>query len=273
MKRVGALLIFMVVAASATASLAHADSMAYVHYSRGIDFAAQGNFSGAKESFDRALAVDPQHYPTLRCMVVLKDIREGRIKEHTGVYLFRAFSAYNRYKTDDAIQALNKAAELDPGYAPVYFHRGVAYRDKKLSKEALEDYNKTLEIDPKYAPAYISRANLYCDQSQFDLAIADYGRALETEPCSVIALYSRGNAYEAQGRHQQAIADYDRIFEINPGFPHAYVGKALVYEKTGRPKEALAVLKAYLDKVDLSEQEPAQVKWVSDKVTELEKLP
>jgi tetratricopeptide (TPR) repeat protein len=250
-----------------------ADSIALYSYEQGVSLAAQGKFDEAQASFEQALKEDPHNYPVRRCLSVLTDFRHKRIKEQTALTLFRAFSAFNRSRPDEALKDLNKTAELDPDYPLIYSHRGDVYLEKGRPREALADYNKALEIDPTYAAGYVSRGNFYAGQSQFNLAIADFDRALQIEPGNIPATYSRGNVYGQQGRFDAAIADYTRLLDINPLYPHAYVRKGLAYEKSGRIPDALAAYKAYLEKLNLRDQDPRQVKWVQDKVKSLEKQP
>ena len=273
MKLTGRFGMLVILAVLLNPSFAFAASMALQYYQQGVQLAAQGKFAEARASFDQVLKVQPQNYPVQRCISVLADVEKRRIKEETAAYLFRGFAAFNLYKTDEAIQELSKAVELDPGYPPAYSHRADAYKDKGQVKEALADYSKALAIDPKYSVAYLNRANLYAGKSEFDQAVADYTRVLQIESRNILAYYSRGNAYAKQGHHEAAIADYDALLAINPLYPHAYVRKGLSYENLGRPEEALAAYKAYLQKLTLGEQDPQQVKWVQDKVKSLEKQP
>ena len=264
--------ILVLVALSLMVSLASAaDPMA--NYDQGVQLAAQGKFAEANAAFEQALKLDPQNAPVLKCLSVLTDVREGRLKDQTALHLFRAFASYNRFRTDDAIKELNRAAELDPRYALTYSHRGDAYADQGKLDQALADYGRALEINPGYAMAYLNRGILYAKQSRLDQAMADFNRALKADPRYMQAYYSRGNVYGQQGRWDQAIADYDRLLEINPGYPHAYVRKGLALEKAGRLPEALATYQAYLQKVNLPAQDPRQVQFVRDKIKSLEKQP
>lgn len=251
----------------------YADSTAFYHYNLGVQLAAQEKLQEAKIALDQALLIDPQNYPVQRCLLILADVENKRIKKQTVVHLFRGFFSFNRYKTDEAILELNKAIELDPQYAIAYSHRADAFRDKRLIKEALADYGKSIELAPKYTTAYLNRANLYADNSDFDRAIDDYNHALEVEPLNIIAYYNRGNTYAKKGRYEQAIADYNTLLVINPLYPHAYVRMGLAYEKLDRTRDALAIYKAYLQKLDLQKQDRLQIKWVQDKVKSLEELP
>lgn len=263
----------MILTVLLTTKAVQAESKAHIYYDQGLALAAQGKFADAKETFEQGLKTDPQNYPALRCLSVLRDLEHGRIKEKTAVHLFQAFSAFNRYRSDTAIQNLNQAAEIDPDYPLIFVHRADAYLDQGRSREAMADYNKALEIDPEYAAGYVNRGNYYSRQGQFDRAIADYSRAIQIEPKNVLAYYSRGNAYGRQERFEAAVTDYNKILEINPQYPHAYVRKGLAWEKAGRLQEALAVYKAYLQNLNLQDQDPRQVKWVEDKIKSLEKQP
>jgi tetratricopeptide (TPR) repeat protein len=271
MKLIDWLQVLVILAICLMMSSVYADSTALYYYNLGVQSAAQGKLPEAKTAFDQALLVDQQSYPVQRCMLILADVENKRIKKQTAVYLFRGISFFNHYKADEAILELNKAIELDPQYALTFSHRADAYKDKGQFQEALADYGKALELAPKYATAYLNRANLYADNSDFDRAIADYRRALEVEPANILAYYSRGNTYAKQGHYGQAIADYNALLEINPLYPHAYVRMGLAYEKLDRTKDALAIYKAYLQKLDLQKQDQLQVKWVQEKVKSLEK--
>jgi tetratricopeptide (TPR) repeat protein len=264
--------ILVMVALSLMANLAYAADPRAI-YDQGVQLAAQGKFAEAQAAFEQSLQLDPQNAPVLKCLSVLTDVRERRIKEQTALYLFRAFASFNRFRTDDAIQELNRAAELNPRYALTYSHRGDAYADQGQLDQALADYHRALEINPRFAMAFLNRGILYAKQSRLDQAMADFNRALKADPLYVQAYYSRGNVYGQQGRWDQAIADYDRLLAMNPGHPHAYVRKGLALEKAGRLPEALATYKAYLQKVNLPAQDPRQVQFVRDKINSLEKHP
>lgn len=251
--------------------LGYPESPAFYFYDQGVRLAGEGKLAEAKASFDRTLQADPQNFPTQRCLSILKDIEEQRIEESTGVHLFRAILFFNGYKTDQALQELKKAAEFDPSYALVYLIRADVYQDQKRFDEALASYEKALNLKPRSAMIYLNRANLYVQLSQFDRALEDYDRALEIDPRNILAYYNRGNARAKLGRLQQAVDDYNALLTINPTYPHAYVRKGLAFEQMNRPLDALSSYQAYLKNVNLKIQDPAQVKWIQDKIKTLDK--
>lgn len=58
---------------------------------------------------------------------------------------------------DLAIDAYNKAIELDENADYAWFNRGNAKFEQKLYKEARLDYNKTIILNSEYAEAYHGR--------------------------------------------------------------------------------------------------------------------
>ena len=58
---------------------------------------------------------------------------------------------------DLAIEAYNKAIELDKNADYAWFNRGNAKFEQKLYKEARLDYNKTILLNAEYAEAYHGR--------------------------------------------------------------------------------------------------------------------
>jgi tetratricopeptide (TPR) repeat protein len=79
--------------------------------------------------------------------------------------------------------------------------------DNRLDK-ALDAFNKAIELDPKVAKAYVNRGGAYVKLGNYKQAIADYDKAIELTAEFALAYYNRGLAYSAFGNHNQAIADW-----------------------------------------------------------------
>lgn len=58
----------------------------------------------------------------------------------------------SQLRWDSAIEAYTRAIEMDPGYARVYFNRGLAYAALKHYDEAITDYEKAVALDPSMRP-------------------------------------------------------------------------------------------------------------------------
>src|SRR5208282_248957 len=85
---------------------------------------------------------------------------------------------------NEAIDAFNKALELNPKYAAAYYNRGAAYYYLGSYNQAIADYNKAIELNMKDAMVYYNRGSAYYSLGKYDLAIADYDKAIELDPKS-----------------------------------------------------------------------------------------
>ena len=79
--------------------------------------------------------------------------------------------------------------------------------DAKRWNEALNAYNKAIDLNPNDASAYNNRGLAYDNLNKDDLAIADYNKAIELNPKDADAYYNRGNAYGRLGNSTYANQD------------------------------------------------------------------
>ncbi len=106
-------------------------------------------------------------------------------------------TGYNKYLEEDyagAIEDFNKASELAPQNAEIYYLRGVCKSSIDEKASAMVDYNKALNINPKYAEVYYEKAYLYLQDQNAEEAIKALDRVLELNPDMAAAYVSRGTA-------------------------------------------------------------------------------
>ena len=63
---------------------------------------------------------------------------------------------------------MNKAIELNPKDAGLFYGRGVAYESKGDHDKAIADYTEAIRLDPKSADAYCDRAGAYMGKGSYD---------------------------------------------------------------------------------------------------------
>ncbi|CCQ66146.1 hypothetical protein CWATWH0402_5779 [Crocosphaera watsonii WH 0402] len=76
----------------------------------------------------------------------------------------------NRY--DEALKAINQGIQLAPR-AVWYSHRGLIYNEQEKFDLALADFNKAIQLNPNLATVYYNRGLVYEQQEKFDLALTD----------------------------------------------------------------------------------------------------
>jgi tetratricopeptide (TPR) repeat protein len=112
-----------------------------------------------------------------------------------------------------ALDAYNKAIQLDPGFALAYFNRANTrlqmiedlkeqeslpvvisfgnnlqqpYFSTKTPlpdyKDVIDDYNKVITLNPDFRFAWFYRANIKAKLADYEGAVQDYSKAIELEP-------------------------------------------------------------------------------------------
>ena len=215
--------------------------------------AALGKHELALASYNRALAVQPNHADALNNRGnTLKEL--GRLDEALASYN-RALTAQpnnagalnNRGVTllllkrlDEAVASFERAATLRPDYAEAHYNRGNALYELKRYDEALASYDRTLALRPNVSGVLCNRGNALRALKRFDEAIASYDRALVLQPDLVEAHTSRGAVLAELKRFDDAVAAYDRALALRPGDVAAANSRGVILYEMKRYDEALA---------------------------------
>jgi tetratricopeptide (TPR) repeat protein len=98
-----------------------------------------------------------------------------------------------------------------------WFKKGYAlwYRTKN-NKEAMQAYDKAIEIDSHFSRAYAGRAQIYNDWEQYQKALSESELAIKFDPNYAWGFNCRGTANARMGNYQKAVPDYTRAIELDP---------------------------------------------------------
>ena len=163
----------------------------------------------------KATRINPYRYLGVACNIVNRKSRE-KGKFNAASYLY-------------VIPFLNKALEINPEDAGLYFNRGIAHIDNGDTDHAMADYVRAIELEPGFAEAYNNRSLIYRDSGMFDLSLQDCDKTIELRPDNTELQFSRGIVYAAKGDWERAAADFD--IAKNRGMSPAYLFHA-EYEST-----------------------------------------
>ena len=212
-----------------------------------------GHFPAAEKIYLAILDLDPDHFDALQLLGALEVQRRNY---QTAIdYLDRALTlkpgyAQGHYHRGVALQALNRLEEalanydqalsIDPGYLEAQYNRGIALQAIGRFEEALASCNQVLQIRPDNAGAYGNRGTALQALGRFEEALTCFDQALRIKPDDAEAHNNRGNALHSLKRFDEALASYDEALRIRPDYAEAYSNRGGGLQQLGLLKEALA---------------------------------
>ncbi len=135
-------------------------------------------------------------------------------------------------KTGEIGQALNEylaALKINPNDAKTHNNIGNAYSEQEKLTYAVSEYQQAITLDPNFADAYRNLAIVYVKQEQFTLAVTRLRQALILAPKEAACYNQLGQVYSRMGEYQQAIAQFKKAIELKTDFTEAYHSLASAY--------------------------------------------
>ena len=140
-----------------------------------------------------------------------------------------------------ALDAFNRAVELDP-LAPEYLnHRGLLRYEMGDTEGAQQDFEQAVRISPSFAAGFNNLGLILQIQQQDELALRAFNRALEIDPSYFPGYCNRGNVYLDAGNLTEAKRDFERAIALKPQESHPYVSKAMTCLVGGEYPEGWAL--------------------------------
>ncbi len=140
-------------------------------------------------------------------------------------------------RLEEALEAYNKATELDPQLAEAWYNKGVALDELGRLEEALEAYNKATEIDPQLAKAWYNKGVALYKLGRLEEELEAFTKAIEIDPHYARAWYNKGVTLGQLGRREEELEAYNKAIEIDPKDAQAWHNKGAILYELGRPPE------------------------------------
>lgn len=118
---------------------------------------------------------------------------------------------------EQAIEAYETAAKLDPSSAGALVNLGTIYFNTKSWKKAEHFYKVALEVDPDYPLAHFNIANLYDELGDDANATRHYAHAVRLNPQYADAHYNLALLYQGHGQLMEAVRHWQIYLKLDPG--------------------------------------------------------
>jgi len=157
-------------------------------------------------------------------------------------------------RLDEAIGHYERAAALEPDYAPAYNNLGTALRAKGHLDEAVAAFERALIVTPDYADAHYNLANTLMEAHRTGEAADHLQTARRLLPASAAIHNNLGKALADQGRLEEAVAELRQAAALDRASAKARRNLGNVLAARGEFTEALAQLQQafQLDPADVA---------------------
>ncbi len=152
-------------------------------------------------------------------------------------YLLRGDGYFKDGKPQQALEAYNRALELNPDNLEGYASRGSVYFFTGDYDRAEQDFLHVLEKNPYQVDAYTAYASTLAAKGDFNNALTVLNLALRLKPSKPEIFFSRAGVYFMLGRYPEAVTDYTSVINLRPA-AEVYNARGAVYERMGKKELA-----------------------------------
>lgn len=192
-----------------------------------------------------------------------------------------AYCYYALEKFDKALEALDFAIAINPGYLSCYHLKGEIFFEKEEYEKAIDIYNevinevnnsdivslcsigdcyiklkdfekaqnyynKALEINPFYGDAWYGLAQIDKEKEHLDECIIKIKKAIEFNSENADYWFSLGEIYKNQNKKDLALEAFSKAIEIEPSDYESWIEYARIYFEENKIYDAIDILnKAY----------------------------
>lgn len=175
----------------------------------------------------------------------------------------RGIDLHNKGKHDDAIEAYNKAINIDPYFSPAWGNKGTALADQGNFDEAIKAHDKAIALNQQAATFLNSKVYALFNQHSHEEDVEALNRrsakAFTNKGATIQiqgkALRDRGDNHLAQGKYSDSIDAFDNAIKYDSKEVGAFSNKG----------SSLAALEEY-DKAIEAHDKAIKLKPLSPKV-------
>ncbi len=157
--------------------------------------------------------------------------------------------AYELRETEPgtAIGYYRAALAVRPGTTVLYHHLGMCLHKAGRTDEAIDTLRRATQIDSRFRGVYNDLGIMLEAKWRLDEAIEQYEQAIRVDPAYALSRYNLGRALIVRNRLDEAIDHLKRATEINPKWVDAQTELARALLLRGRRDEAMGHIRERSD--------------------------
>ena len=179
---------------------------AFQHFIRGDWYEIAGDLTSAIEEYKKALELNPE------------------------VYEIRLALAHAYYRQDRMEEAITEAQKIEPQTSQLFSFLGDCFRNLRKNEKAIEAYEKAIQLDATNADAYWNLAILYQILGKSEQAIGELRKLSQIYPFNPGIRMQLGGMLFKSNRWDEAIDEYKKVTQLNPEEVKAWLALGTIYE-------------------------------------------
>jgi tetratricopeptide (TPR) repeat protein len=182
-----------------------------MHHNLGQHLAQNGDYVGAKNSYLKALELEPKSFVT---SYQLASLLAEKFGDKAGL--------------EEAADCLERAIAFQPQQAELFYLLGnIRYRLAR-SDDAIASFLKALEIDPKHSGAANNLGALLVAKGKDDEAMNLFTKAIQDNPANLDACDNLAQTLVKKGKHEEAVAILRKALKLAPNHPGCHIRLAWI---------------------------------------------
>jgi len=220
---------------------------AYEYYTKGQELRIKGKWEEARQSFEKALEIDPSYAmayyglsriywatenPELHKMALKKAMElSEKSSEKDRLYIEGYYAKMIEGNQEKASSILTELVRKYPREKDALIQLAWDYYNRRRYSEAEKIYRKVLDLDPSYYHGLQNLTHIYALQKNYDMALELIEKLAELHPYEFKVYWLWGDIYKAQSKLDEALKKYVEALSVNPewfvfywriGLIHAY---------------------------------------------------
>ncbi|HZJ00982.1 MAG TPA: tetratricopeptide repeat protein, partial [Gemmatimonadaceae bacterium] len=140
----------------------------------------------------------------------------------------------------EAIDAVNRALELDPNLADGHASKGLILTHSGEMAAGLRSLQRAVELNPGHSGAWNLLGRALYSFERFGESLAAIDKSVALDPVSMLAYTGSGDAYYFARQYEKSVLNYRLALELDRRFDGAHSGLARSLEALGQFDEARA---------------------------------
>lgn len=141
---------------------------------------------------------------------------QGWAAEYAELHFSKGVSNFNEGRFEEALQALNRAAELEPQEAETHYYLGLVHNQLRGFPSAVAAFKRALELDPALKKVHYELGVAYFNLPDYPQAIQELQWAEEYEPRRAMVPFFLGYAHYLQKEYDRSPPYFKRAQELDP---------------------------------------------------------